>query len=218
MIELKRGDCIAEMAKMPENCVDFTLTDIPYGVVNRKSNGLRNLDKGDADILTFDLEEFLELVYKVTKNSICIFCSKEQFSTIYKFFAGKKGTTRPIVWQKSNPSPMNGEYVYLSGVEFAVWFKKSGAKVFNAHCKNTVFKYPNGRTKLHPTEKNHELLKELILDNTNAGDIVFDPCAGSGSHLLVAHANGRKAFGIELNERYFEVANERICGGSVYQI
>ncbi len=204
------GDCITGMKKMSDNSVDFTLTDIPYGVVSRVSNGLRNLDKGDADILTFDLNEFLKEVYRVTKNSICIFCGKEQFSEIYKFFAGKKGTARPIVWQKSNPSPMNGEYIYLSGVELAVWFKKAGAKVFNARCKNTVFKYPNGRSKLHPTEKNHELLKELIIDNTNEGDIVFDPCAGSGSHLLVAINNGRRGRGFELSKEYYDIAERRI--------
>jgi hypothetical protein len=63
--------------------VDFTLTDIPYGEVNRTSNGLRNLDKGNADIVTFPLKDFLDAVYKVTKNSICIFCGREQFSDIY---------------------------------------------------------------------------------------------------------------------------------------
>lgn len=210
MIEIKQGDCITEMQGMADNSVDFTLTDIPYNAVNRADNGLRNLDKGKADILTFDLDEFLKSVYRITKNSICIFCGKEQFSTVYKFFADKKGTVRPIIWQKSNPSPMNGEYIYLSGVELAVWFKKSGAKVFNARCKNTVFKHPNGRVKLHPTEKNHELLKELILDNTNENDIVFDPCMGSGSHLLVAYQNNRQAIGVELDKQYFDIAAERL--------
>ena len=105
---------------------------------------------------------------------------------------------------------MNGQHIYLSGVEFAVWFKKSGAKTFNAHCKNTVFKHPSGRSKLHPTEKNHGLLKELILDNSNENDLVFDPCAGSGSHLLVAKENNRNYLGIELNEEYFKIAQERI--------
>ena len=105
---------------------------------------------------------------------------------------------------------MNGQYIYLSGVEVAVWFKKSGAKVFNAHCKNTVFKYPNGSSKLHPTEKNHNLLKDLILDNTNENNVVFDPCAGSGSHLLVALQNQRNAIGIELDENYYNIAKERI--------
>lgn len=203
-------DCLQAMKQIPDNSVDFTLTDIPYNEVNRKSNGLRNLDKENADILTFDLQVFMEQVYRVTKNSLAIFCGREQFSTIYEFFANKKGTVRPIVWQKSNPSPMNGQYIYLSGVEFAVWFKKSGAKVFNAHCKNTVFKYPNGSSKLHPTEKNHKLLEELILDNTNENDIVFDPCMGSGSHLLVSKTNKRNFIGIELDPTYFNIAKERI--------
>ena len=47
---------------MDDISVDFTLTDIPYDAVNRKSNGLRNLDKCKADILTFDLNSFLENV------------------------------------------------------------------------------------------------------------------------------------------------------------
>lgn len=209
-MELYNEDCIKIMKNMQDNSVDFTLTDIPYNAVNRPSNGLRNLDKGNADILTFDLTQFLDEIYRITKNSICIFCGKEQFSTIYSYFTHRGGATRPIIWEKSNPSPMNGQYIYLSGVEFAVWFKKKGAKVFNAHCKNTVFKYPNGRSKLHPTEKNHKLLKELILDNTNEGDIVFDPCMGSGSHLYVSKQLNRKYIGIEINKEYFNIAKERI--------
>ncbi len=105
---------------------------------------------------------------------------------------------------------MNGQYVYLSGVEFAVWFKKKGSKVFNARCKNVVFQHPNGTSKFHPTEKNHALLKELILDNTNENDIVFDPCMGSGSHILVAAENGRRGLGVELRQDYFDIARERL--------
>lgn len=208
--KLYLGDCLDIMNGMSDNIVNFTLTDIPYDAVNRNSNGLRELDKGKADVLTFDLIKFLEQVYRITSNSVCIFCGKEQFSTIYDFFANKKGTVRPIVWEKTNPSPMNGQYIYLSGVEMAVWFKKSSAKVFNAHCKNTVFRHPNGRSKLHPTEKNHELLKELILDNTNERDVVFDPCMGSGAHGKVALENHRRFIGIELDEKYFQIAKERI--------
>lgn len=205
------GDCLQILPTMADNSVDFSLTDIPYGKVNRSDNGLRTLSKGNADVVTFELQDFLKELYRVTKNNICIFCGREQFSEIHKFFASiGGGTCRPIVWQKSNPSPMNGEYVYLSGVEFAVWFKKRGSKVFNARCKNVVFKYPNGKSKLHPTEKNHELLKELILDNTNEGDTVFDPCMGSGSHILVAAELGRNGIGIEIDKHYYSIAQERL--------
>ena len=202
------------MKTMPDDCVHLTLTDIPYGVVNRDSNGLRNLNKEEADVMTFELQDFLSEVYRVTSGTIIIFCSKEQISEIYKFFDEKQkkklGTVRHLVWEKTNPSPMNGQYIYLSGIENAVWFKKKGA-TFNAHCKNPVFRYACGRSKLHPTEKNHDLLKELILDNSNEGDIVFDPCTGSGSHLLVAKENSRQWLGVELNREYFNIASERVC-------
>lgn len=115
------ADCLDIMAKMEDGVVDFTLTDIPYNAVNRDSNGLRNLDKGNADIITFNLDEFLKQVLRVTTNSLCIFCGKEQFSQIYKFFSDiGKGTVRPIIWEKTNPSPMNGQHIYLSGIEMGV--------------------------------------------------------------------------------------------------
>ena len=196
-----------------DDAIDLTLTDIPYSMGNMKSNGLRKLDKGKADILTFDIADFLENVYRITKGTIIIFCGQGQFSQIFNFFLEKqkkhKGTVRQLVWEKSNPSPMNGDYIYLSGIENAIWFKKHGG-TFNAHCKSNVFKYPCGRSKLHPTEKNHGLLKELILDNSNEGDLVFDPCAGSGSHLLVAKENNRNFLGTELDANYYNLAKERI--------
>lgn len=203
-------DCIEGMKKMKNNSVHFTLTDIPYDAVNRKSNGLRDLDKDFADNITFPLEEFLDEVYRVTSNSICIFCGKEQFSTIYEYFAQKKGTVRPIIWEKTNPSPMNGKYIYLSGVEMAVWFKKSGAKTFNAFCKNTVFKYSNGTRKIHPTQKNLELFKELIKDNSNEDNIIFDPCIGSGTTAVAAIQTNRKYFGFELYPEAYIACEKRI--------
>lgn len=208
--EIFNQDCISFMQQMEANSVDFTLTDIPYDAVNRQSNGLRNLDKATADIITFDLTEFSTQVQRITKNNIVIFCGKEQFSTIYQFFAGQDGTVRPIIWEKTNPSPMNGQYIYLSGVEMGVWFKKKGSKVFNAHCKNSVFHFPNGRSKLHPTEKNHQLLSQLILDNSNEQDLVFDPCLGSGSHLWVAKNLNRQYLGTELDVNYFNLAKDRL--------
>lgn len=207
---IRCGDCLELMKDIPDNSVDFVFTDIPYGEVNRKSNGLRNLDKGKADEETFCLREFLPKVYRIVKNSVCIFCGREQFSEIYSFFCKKEGTVRPIVWEKSNPSPMNGQNVYLSGVEFAVWFKKKGRKTFNAHCKNTVFKYPCGKSKLHPTEKNHNLIKEIILDNTNEGDLVCDPCMGSGSTGVVCIRTKRNFIGFEKDKNYFLISRQRL--------
>ena len=206
-------DCLDVMKNMDDECVDLTLTDIPYDMVNRKDNGLRNLNKEDADIITFNIQEFLESVYRVTRSEIIIFCGVNQVSEIYNFFAekqkSKKGTVRQLIWEKTNPSPMNGQYIYLSGIENAIWFRKSNG-TFNAHCKNTVFKHSCGRSKLHPTEKNHKLLQELILDNSNELNVVFDPCSGSGSHLYVSRENNRKFIGCELSKEYFDVSINRL--------
>ena len=214
-IKLLQGDCMELMNNIPNESVDLVLTDIPYNEVNRKDNGLRKLDKENADILTFDLINFLEQLYDKAKSTIIIFCGKEQVSIIHSYFNDKqkkgKGTVRQLIWEKSNPSPMNGQHIYLSGVENAIWFKKRGG-TFNAHCKNTVFKYPIGRSKLHPTEKNHLLLQELILDNSNENDLILDPCMGSGSTGVVALQNNRNFLGIELNQNYFEIAKNRLEG------
>ena len=113
MIKLYNGDCLEIMKNIPKQ--RLLLTDIPYEEVNRKDNGLRNLNKEKADLKTFDLDIFLSTIYDKADIFI-IFCGNEQYSTIYKFFSIKqkehKGTVRQLIWAKSNPSPMNGEYIF----------------------------------------------------------------------------------------------------------
>lgn len=213
-------DCIEYMRTMDNNSVDLTLTDIPYNAVHQTITGrdrhfkkLGNIDKGKADLLQFDIDTFLQSVYRVTKSTIIVFCGKEQLSHIFAFFfehqSKKHGTVRQLIWEKTNPAPLNGQYNYLSGIENAVWFKKRGG-VFNACFKNTVFTCPQGSSKRHPTEKNHKLLQTLILENSNKGDIVFDPCAGSGSHCLVAKENDRHFIGCEIDKEYAQIAIDRV--------
>ena len=208
--KLLHGDCLERMKEIPDGSVDLILTDIPYDGVNRGSNGLRKLDKGKADVITFDIHEFLKEVDRICSGTIIIFCAKNQLSDVFNYFENNKsGTVRQLVWQKSNPSPMNGQHIYLSGIENAIWFKKRGS-VFNAHCKNTVFKHPTGRSKLHPTEKNHALLIELILDNSNENQVVLDPCMGSSSTGIACLNTNRKFIGVELDDNYFDIGAERM--------
>ena len=98
---INNDDCMNYMKTMSDGYVDLTLTDIPYGEVNRDSNGLRTLNKEAADVMTFDIQEFLTEVYRVTKGTIIIFCGKEQLSEIHKFFSDKqkrnKGTVRQFI-------------------------------------------------------------------------------------------------------------------------
>lgn len=125
-------DCMEYMRSLNNNSIDLVLTDIPYDGVNDNddSGGLRKLNKGKADIITFDLANFLNEIYRITKGTAIIFCSNSQMSEIYNFFKHKKDfTTRQLIWEKTNPSPMNGELFYLSGIENAVYAKKRGGNI-----------------------------------------------------------------------------------------
>ena len=193
--EITQGDCMKLMKQLQDDSVTMTLTDIPYGVVNR-NGGIRLFDKSDADRETFDLSSFLEEVERVTAGSIYIFCSTEQVSLIRKFLAARKLTTRLCVWEKTNPSPVNGQYYWLSGIELCVYGRKKKA-TFNEHCKNTVFRYPSVRRKLHPTEKPIDLISRLILASSEEGDVIFDPCVGSGTTCAAAKALDRQFIGFD---------------------
>lgn len=209
MYQLHHGDCLEVMSAMDSNSVDMICTDIPYGVCNRADNGLRNLDKGSADIETFALAEFLAQVGRVTKGSVYIFCSSEQISEIRSTLIKQGFTTRICVWEKTNPSPMNGQHIWLSGVELCVYGKRRGG-VFNEHCKNTVFRFPCGRNKLHPTQKPFELMERFICASSVPGQVVLDPCMGSGSTGVASVNTGRRFIGIELDPHYYAIAKERI--------
>jgi site-specific DNA-methyltransferase (adenine-specific) len=212
MIELNRiynEDCLEGMKRIQDGSIDLVCTDIPYGVCNRNDNGLRNLDKNKADIETFPLADFLMEINRVTKGSVYIFCASEQLSEIRSALVQNGFTTRVCVWEKTNPSPMNGQHVWLSGIELCVYGRKKGA-TFNEHCKNTVFRHPCGRNKLHPTQKPLELFERFILASTNQGDVVLDPCMGSGTTAIACINTNRNYIGFELDKHYCDIANERV--------
>lgn len=196
-----------------DGSISLTLTDIPYDEVNRKSGGLRNLDKSHADIITFPLDNFIDEIVRVTSGSIYIFCGSVQVSHIRSRLIEHGLSVRHCIWEKTNPSPMNGQHIWLSSIENCVFAKKSGA-VFNEHCKSAVWRNATERYKNHPTPKPVKLMSRLIEASSNIGDIVFDPCMGSGAVGLAAKQTGRKFIGIEMNEEYFKQTQERIEGTS----
>ena len=72
---------------------------------------------------------------------------------------------------------------------------------------------PSGRgVTRHPTEKPIPLMAQLIESSTVRGDLVVDPCAGSGSTLVAAVLEGRRGFGVEIDRKYAELAVTRIKG------
>jgi site-specific DNA-methyltransferase (adenine-specific) len=190
--------------------VDLVLTDIPYGEVNRQSGGLRSLDKGVAD--RFDNKNIPLLVdefARLATNSVYVFCGTQQISALSSGFSGVGMTVRVGAWNKTNPSPMNGSRLWLSGLEFCVYARKANA-VHNEHCQKALWDAPSGKSKIHPTQKPLQLFERLVRASSNEGFTVFDPFMGSGTTGVACANTGRNFIGIERDEGYFKIAQDRI--------
>ena len=85
-------------------------------------------------------------------------------------------------------------------------FNNNGRMIFN--CFDWV--RDNDTPKVHPTQKPVPLLRHLIEIFTDKGDVVIDPCAGSGSTLLAAAQCGRKAYGFEIKKDFYKEATEKV--------
>ena len=83
-------------------------------------------------------------------------------------------------------------------------FNNNGKMIFNC----IDWPRDNESEKIHPTQKPVELLKKLIEIFTDPGDVVIDPCAGSGSTLVAAERLGRKGYGFEIKKNFFDAATK----------
>lgn len=85
-------------------------------------------------------------------------------------------------------------------------FRNNGKMIFNC----IDWPRDNDHEKLHPTQKPVQLLKTLIEIFTDEGDVVIDPCAGSGSTLVAAIETNRKAYGFEIKKDFHRKASKWI--------
>ena len=105
---------------------------------------------------------------------------------------------------------MNGQVIWLSGVEYCVYFKKPKA-TFNEYCKNVVWDFPCGRGNIHPTQKPLKLFEFLVKASSNENDIVLDPFIGSGTTGVACKNLNRNFIGVELSEEYCQIAKKRLA-------
>lgn len=213
--------------------VDHIITDPPYNISQDNNFGtMRNprtgIDFGEWDRGKFDLFGWIPQYAKILKpnGSMVIFCSYRYLSHIIDALESKESdmvVKDVIVWQKSNPMPRNIDRRYVQDMEFAVWAVKRKAKwVFNklpdTPYNRAFFVTPTvaGNERLgHPTQKSEELMRKLVLIHTNLGDLVLDPFMGVGTTGVACVENGRRFVGVELDEKYFRIAEERITKSKI---
>ena len=103
----------------------------------------------------------------------------------------------------------NCEYGLLLYREKLPKFNNNGKMIFN--CIDWERDDSNEYDKIHPTQKPVKLLKKLIEIFTDEGEVVIDPCAGSGSSLVAATELNRKAYGFEIDRKIYADANKWVA-------
>jgi site-specific DNA-methyltransferase (adenine-specific) len=222
MIELYNADCLEKMKDIKDKSIDLIVSDIPYRIIgggcsnNTSPKGILNRDNSlvkQGKLFNHNdikFSDFLPDLYRVlADNSHCYLMVNGRNLKELQVEAEKVGFVfqNLLVWDKGNATP-NGWY--MNSCEFILFLRKGKAKRINNLGSKTILKVDNVRGKLHPTQKPVELMKILIENSSNEGDVVLDPFMGSGSTGVACLNTNRNFIGIELDKNYFEIAKERL--------
>lgn len=225
-IELLHGDCLELMKELYDNdiIVDAIITDPPYNISRdnnfktMKRNGINfgEWDKG------FNMTSWIydaSLLLKKGGN-IVIFCDWKSITPIVEELESQNFDVKDLIrWKKTNPMPRNRDRRFITDYEVAILAVKNGDKwIFNR--LNDAYEIPeivggitpksekfNGG---HPTQKPIYVMEWLLKRLTNENDVVLDCFMGSGSTGVATINTNRKFIGIEKDDKYFEIARNRI--------
>lgn len=148
--------------------------------------------------------------------AMIVFCAFEQMQQIIEY--GKKYgfmKSYPLVFVKNySGQVLKANMKIVGATEYAVVLYRDKLPKFNNNNRMIFnwFKWERDTTtpKIHPTQKPVQLLKQLIEIFTDEGDVVIDPCAGSGSTLRACAEINRSCYGFEIKKDYYKLAKQKI--------
>lgn len=232
-MQLLCGDCLELMQSIPDGSVDMVLCDLPYGHHKKAWDSVipfeplwaqyNRIIKDNGAIVLFGSEPFsTELKHSNIRAFRYEWIWRKQKPT--NFYNAKwqplKEHETIAVFSKHKP-------VYYPqgtvGVRVKSGRKNKSSNLYSVYnggdYVQTVGNYPRSileyptegdKNRLHPTQKPVALLEYLIRTYTVEGETVIDNCMGSGSTGVACVNTGRKFIGIELDEKYFDIAKQRI--------
>ena len=228
MFELMKGDCLELMKQIPDGSVDMILCDLPYGTTQNKWDSVIPLD-----LLWHEYKRICKGVIVLTAaqpfSSALVLSNIDQFkyewiwvkSKITGVLNAKKMPVRKheqVLVFASKPTTYNAQGLIRKGT-----ITKQGGNSDNYGERSSadyVQEWTNwprdvleisseGKT-VHPTQKPVALMEYLIRTYTHEGMIVLDNCMGSGTVGVACANTGRNFIGIEMDEKYFEIAKNRV--------
>ena len=237
MIELHKGDCLEVMKTIESGSIDAIITDPPYGTTACKWDSVIDFDlmweqlnriiKPNGAIVLFGSEPFssalrmsniknyrYDLIWNKIRAAGFLNANRmplkqhENISLFYKklpTYNPQKYIDKPYDKTKYNGKDMKenvlGSYVSKSSKNNGERFPKSILK-FSQNWSR--------QQQMHPTQKPVLLMEYLIKTYTNENETVLDFTMGSGSTGVAAKNTNRNFIGIEQDEKYFEIAKQRI--------
>lgn len=215
MVKLFQGDCLELMKNIPDNSVDLLLTDPPYGI-DFQSRYYNDKTKKKPKILN-DKKPFTDFIplikSKIAKTGGILSFTRWDVQQIFidEFIRNGLKPKNVLIWDKKSNGMGNLKKAFGSRYESIIWVP------------NDDFKFKNGRPQdlisvprvppcklIHPNEKPVELLEFLIKKTTSQNATVCDCFMGSGSTGIACINTNRNFIGVELDEKYYKIAEERI--------
>lgn len=147
-----------------------------------------------------------------------VFCAFEQFQTLIAA-AEKNGFPKyiPLTFIKNySPQVLKANMRVVGATEYALLFYRDRLPKFRNNGKMVFnwFEYErDGKEvpKIHPAQKSVKVLKRLIEIFTDPGDVVIDPCFGSGATARACMETGRNFYGFEISKEFYRRAKEEMC-------
>lgn len=237
--QIIEGDCIEQMAQLPDASVDLVLTDPPYGTTNCKWDAvipfvpmweqLKRIAKPDAAVLLFSSQPFTsalvmsnprmfkhEWIWIKNRGSNFACTSREPFKEheiVVVFCAGRHAYNKQMQ-ERTGGGSDRVKYKYTEASD--TYTEHLGSKRVARKEVGTELRVPSSWQKfntevgLHPTQKPVDFLRYLIRTYSNEGDTVLDFTCGSGSTGVACLLENRNFIGIEQESGYVEIARRRI--------
>ena len=214
---IKQGDCLELMQELPDESIDLIVTDPPYGIdlnIQRKTSKFKNTTVKNDNTLEW-IPNLVNNFKRIMKpNSVIyLFCNWQNYDVFKKEFEKYFELKNLIVWDKQW---FGMGYNWRPNHEFIMVLTNGKFKT-NSNNNENILRY----RRIHPTKMYHScekpiaLLEKLIEESSNEGDTVLDSFIGSGTTPIAAINTNRKYIGYELDEKYFNIAQQRINENSL---
>jgi site-specific DNA-methyltransferase (adenine-specific) len=234
-VTLYNGDCREILPNLEP--VQHVITDPPYSehthgnirsakmLANSRggkyaADTRRNVDLGFTH-LTDELREFCADQFAGLAQRWTLVFSDVESDHLWRDALSGYGLdyVRTGAWIKVGSTPQFSGDRPATGFEAITIMHTKGRKRWNGGGKHAVWTHPivldrgkNG-ARLHPTQKPQELMQDLVAQFTDEGETILDPFAGSGTTLAAARMLGRKAIGVEMDEKHCETIARRFDQG-----